>query len=257
MDFKLPENILEFLKFQKRLVYKYHKYVKDSMKTNYKKAALLVYWLNDYLAYIKAEATFNPSMNIAYKRGQVVFVNFGYRIGSELGGEHYAIVLDVKNSKHSKTLTVLPLKSNKNKTTAYSKIYYFSLGTKVKTLLVEKANSIINENFNEALGLAQVITAKKEVHPEYDPKEDAELVKTLSRLKRNRRIADNILLYAQKLNNESVADIGQIITISKQRIKHPCKTSDVLTGVIIDENTMLEISKQIEKFYVGHLTSDN
>ena len=54
MDFKLPENILEFLKFQKRLVYKYHKYIKDSMKINYKKAALLVYWLNDYLAYIKA-----------------------------------------------------------------------------------------------------------------------------------------------------------------------------------------------------------
>ena len=107
------------------------------------------------------------------------------------------------------------------------------------------------------MGLAQVITAKKEVHPEYDPKEDAELVKTLSRLKRNRRIADNILLYVQKLNNESVADIGQIITISKQRIKHPCKTSDVLTGVIIDENTMLELSKQIEKFYVGHLTSDD
>ena len=56
MDYKIPENILEFLKFQKKLVRKYHAYIKDTMENNYKKAALLVYWLNDYLHYIKAEA---------------------------------------------------------------------------------------------------------------------------------------------------------------------------------------------------------
>ena len=47
MDYKIPENILEFLKFQKKLVRKYHAYIKDTMENNYKKAALLVYWLND------------------------------------------------------------------------------------------------------------------------------------------------------------------------------------------------------------------
>lgn len=251
MDYKIPENILEFLKFQKKLVRKYHAYIKNTMENNYKKAALLVYWLNDYLHYIKAEATFNPSMNITYKRGQVVFVNFGYRVGTELGGDHYGIVLDVKNSKYSKTVTVLPLKSNKNKNTSYSKIYYFPLGDKIKLLLKDKANMIIDSNFYEAIELARQINIGKESDSEYNPKQNLEIQRKFMRLKRNRRIADSILSYAQKLNNESVADIGQIITISKQRIKHPCKPHDVLTGVIIDQETMNSISEQLKKFYVG------
>ena len=57
--------------------------------------------------------------------------------------------------------------------------------------------------------------------------------------------------FTQHFNNESVADIGQIITISKQRIKHPCKSHDVLTGVVIDNETMDAISEQLKKFYVG------
>lgn len=251
MDFKLPENILEFLKFQRRLVRKYHSYIKKTMELNYKKAALVVYWLNDYLEYIKAETTFNPSMNITYKRGQVVFVNFGYRIGAELGGDHYAIVLDVKNSKHSKTVTVLPLKSNKNKNTSYSRIYYFQLGNKIKYLLQDKARSIIDTNFYEALELARQLDAAQKADPQTDSKTVPEIQKAFVRLKRNRRIADSVMSYAQKLNNESVADIGQIITISKQRIKHPCKSHDVLTGVVIDNETMDAISEQLKKFYVG------
>ena len=252
MDFKLPENILEFLKFQKHLVHKYHSYIRTMMEQNYKKAALLVYWLNDYIEYIKAEHTFKPSMNIAYKRGQIVFVNFGYRIGTELGGDHYAIVLDVKNSKHSKTITVLPLKSNKGKTTPYSKIYHFSLGSQIRDLLVDKAYSIINANFSEVIELSRKINSAKYHDTAMDSKEYAEtLQKTSMRLKRNRRIADSILAYANKLNKDSVADLGQIITISKQRIKHPCKPHDVLTGVIIDKETLQSINTQLKKFYVG------
>ena len=84
-----------------------------------------------------------------------------------------------------------------------------------------------------------------------NPKTMPEVQKVAARLKRNRRIADSILDYAKQLNNESIADMGQIITISKQRIKHPCKPHDVLTGVILDEETLNSISEELKKFYVG------
>ena len=51
-----------------------------------------------------------------YKRGDVIKVNFGHRIGREHGGLHYAIVLDVKNPLQSNLLTVVPLTSVKEHT---------------------------------------------------------------------------------------------------------------------------------------------
>ncbi len=114
MNFKEPKNILEFIKFQKTVLRKFRKFIKAAITTNYKKSAIFVYWLNDYISFLNEENQFNPSYNISYKRGQIVFINFGYRIGRELGGNHYAVVLDVKNSRHSHTVTVVPLNSKKN-----------------------------------------------------------------------------------------------------------------------------------------------
>ena len=140
------------------------------MCSNYKKSAIFVYWLNDYIEYIKQEDTFNPSFNITYKRGQIVFVNFGYKIGSELGGNHYAVVLDVKNSKQSKTLLVVPLKSKKETPTKYSQIYHIPLGQCVKHLLYNKAASKYYENFSRILTLIK--------HPDF--KTNRDYVKRLS-----------------------------------------------------------------------------
>lgn len=242
MDFKEPEYFLEFVKFQKSILKKYKDFIKRKLSENYKKAAIFVYWLNDYIEYIKAEKTFNPSMNMAYKRGQIVFVNFGFRIGNELGGNHYAVVLDVKNSKYSKTLTVIPLKSKKDKETKYSSIYHVQLGECVKILLKDKANDILSKNSVAAMRVAIKLTSKT-------PPPNDEIVKNFTELKRNKRIAFNILEYTQKLKDESVADVGQIITISKQRINHPCKNKDILAGVILPEELMYEIEKKILKLY--------
>lgn len=244
MDFKEPENILEFISFQKKILKKYRAFIKQKLSENYKKAAIFIYWLNDYIEYIKAEATFNPAMNITYKRGQIVFVNFGFRIGSEIGGNHYAIVLDVKNSKQSKTLTVVPLKSKKDKETKYASIYHVPLGECVKILLENKAINIISDNKRSAIDVAMKITSGSKPP-------DQEISKKIEYIKRNKRIANNILEYTKRLKTESVADIGQITTISKQRINHPCKNKDVLAGVIIPDVLMTEIENKIKKLYIG------
>lgn len=67
----------------------------------------------DYVKYISFEDKFKPTRNISYKRGNIIKVNFGFNIGSEQGGLHYAVVLDKKNDHHSPVITVIPLTSVK------------------------------------------------------------------------------------------------------------------------------------------------
>lgn len=245
MDFKLPENILDFWKFQKSILRKYRCYIKQKMHTDYKRAAIFVYWLNDYIEYIRTEATFNPHKLINYKRGQIVFVNFGYRIGSELGGNHYAIVLDVKNSRYNNTITVVPLKSFKNKETSYSKIYQVRLGETISQLLLEKANNIISETTQEIINSAPDMVHISEIS---DLELNA-LSDKIKLLKRKIRVARNIIEYTKKLSKESVADLGQITTISKQRINMPCKSNDILTNIIVPTELMSEIDKKMKYLY--------
>lgn len=45
-----------------------------------KRASLLAYWLKDYSKYITEEDEFDPKKLIRYKRGDILQVEFGYRI---------------------------------------------------------------------------------------------------------------------------------------------------------------------------------
>lgn len=63
-----------------------------------KKADLICYWLKDYINFLSSEKDFDSKKLKRYKRGDVVKVHLGFRIGSEEGGLHYAVVLDTNNS---------------------------------------------------------------------------------------------------------------------------------------------------------------
>ena len=55
------------------------------------------FWLLDYIKFQQYKS--NPQIKYKrYKRGDVIKVNFGHRIGNEHGGLHYAIVID--NATH-------------------------------------------------------------------------------------------------------------------------------------------------------------
>lgn len=72
--------------------------INDSSNKHLKKADLISYWLQSYAEFIRFEEKFNPSKLLAYTRGDIIRVNFGFRVGAELGGLHYAVVLDKKKS---------------------------------------------------------------------------------------------------------------------------------------------------------------
>ncbi len=72
-------------------------------------------WLNTWVLYLKLESGFDSTKNRKYERGDIVHVNFGFNVCSELGGSHYGIIVDKNNDKTSETVVVIPLRSEDGK----------------------------------------------------------------------------------------------------------------------------------------------
>lgn len=82
--------------------------------SNEKRKQNLLKWLDLYCDYVNSERLFDPEKMLTYKPGDVITVNFGFNVGSEFGGRHYAVVLH-KDFRTNRTLTVVPLSSCKSK----------------------------------------------------------------------------------------------------------------------------------------------
>lgn len=74
-----------------------------------KTASLLAYWLRDYVRFLRKEG--EARIYKRFQRGDIVKVHLGYRVGSEEGGLHYAVVVSSTDSVKSPTLVVIPLMS--------------------------------------------------------------------------------------------------------------------------------------------------
>ncbi len=110
-------------------------YINHSDPKYLKKANLLSYWLESFSDYIREETIFNPKELLSYKRGDVIKVNFGFNVGSEHGGLHYAVVLDNNNLQSSPVVTVIPLSSGTPDTTHERDVF---LGRELYTKLNAK-----------------------------------------------------------------------------------------------------------------------
>lgn len=76
-----------------------------------KQQNIIANWLFTWARYLKFERTFKPDRLKYYKRGDIVHVHFGFNIGSEQGGTHYAVVVDNNNNKSSGCVVVVPISS--------------------------------------------------------------------------------------------------------------------------------------------------
>jgi mRNA interferase MazF len=75
-----------------------------------KRGGLFLQWLKDQNLYLKRELSFKPTSLRKYNRAEIIFVNFGFNPGSEIGGFHYAVVVD-DNEKSNPIVNVVPLGS--------------------------------------------------------------------------------------------------------------------------------------------------
>lgn len=80
-------------------------------------------WLSSWIYCIAAEKEFDSSKLMTYKRGDIVHVNFGFNVHNELGGTHYAVVVENDNPASSGTVMVVPLKSADSEEDAKKEIH--------------------------------------------------------------------------------------------------------------------------------------
>ena len=208
------------------------------------KGKKLAYWIKDYANFLAQEQTFQPQKLIRYKRGSIVKVHLGYRIGSEEGGLHYAIVMDKNNSIYSPTVTVIPLTSVKPGVDL-SKLHVSNvpIGNEVYTLLAS--------NFN-----AEIRSAKQHLYEINELQSNLSTRDDLEALSRKVEETEKQITYCEKMKKEagrmkqgSIALVGQITTVSKIRIYDPRYNKDALSKIRVSSDTLDLLDAKIQELF--------
>lgn len=234
----------------------YHINANDPTGKHLKKASILSKWISQYTNYISFEEKFSPKKLISYKRGDIIFANFGFNVGAEFGGEHYAVVIDKENARNSSTVTVIPLSSYKEEKELHPNDLYLGnelyekLQLKFKTLLPK-----LREQCNEDIALLNFIMQNKS--PELNSDQDSELRALTDKLEKRIETIQKEILKAENIQKElsalkegSVAKIRQITTISKMRIYNPKNSSDPLYGIRFSEESMKLLNTKLKEFLI-------
>ena len=213
------------------------------------KGKKLAYWLSDYTRFLKQEQTFQPDKLIKYKRGSIVKVHLGYRIGSEEGGLHYAIVLDRENSIYSPTITVIPLTSVKSGVDL-SKLHRSKvpLGNEIHTLLTSNFNAELRsakQHLRDFDNLLQNLSNEADI--EALEKQVAEIEQQINYCEKMKKEVD-------RMKKGSIALVGQITTVSKIRIYDPKYKNDALSKIRVSSATLDLLDARIQELYGSPVT---
>ena len=210
-----------------------------------KRAQLLSYWVKTYTGMIRRENNFNPAAIPRLARRQIVNVDFGFRVGSELGGLHYAVVMDKENGLRGDTVTVVPLGSLKeHHRTSRNKII---LEDGIYSALEEK----VNHQMKEARELINSVSTDERLKQMDEKARTEEVVQRVATAKSKLDSAQASISKMKKLKEGSVANVSQITTISKLRIKEPTNPQAVLNGVKVSECDMEQIEKAVVGLYIS------
>lgn len=235
--------------------------------SDYKKSALLSYWLNDYTKYLKQEKTFSSTFLPTFHQGDIIEVNFGYRVGNEFGGKHFAMVLDKKSKQNYPVITVVPLSSKK--ATKKEQPTNVDLGDCLYKLLHEKnideydmtvkalykleeIGAVFNKSNKEDEGFIKLLSA---IDNRFKNKTWDEVLDIFSRdIEQAEQLSESILSTLKRIEhmkNGSIAVLNQVTTISKMRIIDPLRKSDSLYGIRLSQT---EIDLIVNKFKTIYLT---
>jgi len=81
------------------------------IKLPLKKQDIFTKWIVKWSRYIDFEQSFIPAAVPHFKRGDILYVDFGFNVGHEYGGIHYAAALEHNNHKSNGNILVIPLTS--------------------------------------------------------------------------------------------------------------------------------------------------
>ena len=222
-----------------------------------KKADLVAYWIETYSKYLLNEERFDYTVIPRYKRGDIVSINFGFNVGSEHGGLHYAIVLDNDNKQSSPVITVVPLSSGDEKSTYERDVF---LGNELYDKLNNKYNKLVQEVNKELEDLNKTVDIlSKSINIESNNQMGIkkEVSEHLNNLKNRVDILikekNSLEIYEKeisKLKKGSIALMEQITTVSKMRIYKPKSSKDLLYGVKFSDGAMDKVNEKLKELYV-------
>ena len=205
----------------------------------------LAYWINDYVRFLKQEAIFQPEKLIRYKRGSIIKAHLGYRVGSEEGGLHYAIVMDANNAIRSPIVTVIPLTSIKpGFDSAKLPRANVNLGDEVHSLLDKALTRELKDAEEKVLALAADIEKSKA-----NGGVTQEQKNQLQALREQVKYCKRMLSESTRMKQGSIALVGQITTISKIRIYDPKYSRDALSNIRISSATLDLLDKKVQELF--------
>lgn len=229
-----------------------------------RKTDLISKWIKDYVNYLKFEDVFDPQKNISYKRGNIVKVNLGFNLGSELGGVHYAIVIDNNNKHSSDTVTILPLSSAKKDKKIYERDLF--IGSEFYNLVHSKYQSQLEKAKSEIKRLDVLLTSVKalqslstseelsseerKVAAKEADKLTTELENQISDLTFKLDILEKNKIEIDLMKTGSIVKIEQIRTVSKMRIWIPKTPNDPLYNISLSQPTMDKINSKLMELLI-------
>lgn len=220
-----------------------------------RKADLISKWIKDYTNYLKFEDNFDPKKNISYKRGNIVKVNFGFNLGSELGGVHYAIVIDNCNPHVSDTITVIPLCSAKDGKEVYKSDLF--IGSEFYNTISAKYNNALNETKERLSSLEKTINDVSNLIVSYVSPSVPAADDLITRLQKEADDIKSEINNLHKCKDEidlmkkgSIVKLNQVRTISKMRIWIPKRMSDPLYNISLSDSTMDKINLKFQELYI-------
>ncbi len=126
LDKPLADELLSFVQFLGPIVLKTRKDRKDMeqmaivtlmafkeavLTKDMKTARNLLLWMSKWTSYLPRESSFRPDRLKAYKQREIILVDFGFNLGGEFGGRHYAVVLEKNNHPKASVILVAPITS--------------------------------------------------------------------------------------------------------------------------------------------------
>ena len=259
MNYKDKANKEDLLKFKddnlKKLDALITLGIESSSNSDYKRSALIAYWLQDFTRYLLWEKEFSPQKLKRYERGDILKVNLGFNIGNEQGGMHYAVVLDKENAVRSGTITIIPLSSKKPDKPLHP--LDVDLGNDIYTKLRLKFKDKRNDTKKRIEDWIKIRDALQKVQEAEDYSDDS-LDPMLQDLNDKIKLANRELSTLKKIGSEitqmkagSVGLVSQITTVSKMRIYDPRTTGGVLSGIKLSPEGLELINQKIHDLFVG------
>lgn len=216
-----------------------------------KRAMLIAYWLKSYAGFLRKEDAFDPVSVFRLKRGSIIRVEFGYKIGRELGGRHYAVVVDAENALHRNTVTVVPLGSLKEN--SKENRYCAHLEDGIFVPIENKVIALINEI---DIIIRDTVKFVNSISKPLTPESRMLVDEHQAKLARATKLGEQANIWLEEISHMqqgTIANVDQITTISKMRISQPLQKTHPLYNMRLTPRDMDKIDDCIKELYFSKM----